>query len=589
MATLAVAPAGPRARRSRCCRRCCDATEAADTALDTSFGPTQQFAKRLPAGRQAARPDDRRGAAVARPGQRAVLAAGARRPADRPDAGGPEHRRHDRRHDDSSSRRPTRSPVLHPQPDPDRQRVDPGSARHDRAAGLPGAVPERRRARRRVGELRRQRPLRARPRPAAATIQVQTPSSRTSGRCSATWCCRRSARARPSPARRRRSTATWPASRTPRRTSTRSTTGGGAVKRAIMIHRTDFIAIIVARRGRDRGRGLHPRAPALVHASSRATTRSRPSSRRGAAVTAGQGQTVDIAGVQVGQVGGVKLENGRAVVTMNIFKKYAPIYQDATVLLRPRTPLKDMYLALDPGTPDRRGGPERRHARASAHAAPTSTSTRSCPRSTPTRATTCCCCCPAARRRSRTPGNTGAAPSPQRGRDLRGVFKRFAPLNRDTQTFTRLLAAAPARTSGARSTTSQVVTKSLGSVNGQLTSLIKSSNTNFPAISSQDANLEQALTLLPGTLQQTIDDARQGARRSRTRARPRCTRCSRSPTRSGRRSQAARPLFSDTTPVIQNQLRPFAVAVQPVAKVLAPASAELAKATPPSGHARSAC
>ena len=37
----------------------------------------------------------------------------------------------------------------------------------------------------------------------------------------------------------------------------------------------------------------------------------------------------------------------------------------------------------------------------------------------------------------------------------------------------------------------------------------------------------------------------------------------------------------DTTPVIQNQLRPFSVAVQPVAKILAPAAAQVAKATPP--------
>ena len=70
-----------------------------------------------------------------------------------------------------------------------------------------------------------------------------------------------------------------------------------------------------------------------------------------AAVTPGQGQAVTIAGVQVGQIGGVTLQDGRAVVTMNIYKKYQPIYNDATVLLRPRTPLKDMYLALDPGTP----------------------------------------------------------------------------------------------------------------------------------------------------------------------------------------------------------------------------------------------
>src|SRR5205085_7671462 len=68
------------------------------------------------------------------------------------------------------------------------------------------------------------------------------------------------------------------------------------------------------------------------------------------AVTSGQGQTIDIAGVTVGQVGGVTVQDGRAVVKMNIYKRYEPIYRNATVLLRPRTPLKDMYLALDPGT-----------------------------------------------------------------------------------------------------------------------------------------------------------------------------------------------------------------------------------------------
>ena len=125
-----------------------------------------------------------------------------------------------------------------------------------------------------------------------------------------------------------------------------------------------------------------------------------------------------------------------------------------------------------------------------------------------------------------------------------------------------------------------MVTKSLGSVDGQLTSLIKSSNTNFPAISSQDANLQQALTLLPGTLQQTSTTLGQGARRSRTRARPTLHALIPFASAFGPALQAARPLFQDTTPVIKNQLRPFSVAVQPLAKLLAPASADLAKATP---------
>src|SRR3954467_15790833 len=67
------------------------------------------------------------------------------------------------------------------------------------------------------------------------------------------------------------------------------------------------------------------------------------------AVVPGQGQTVNIAGVPVGDIGKVELENGRAVVDMKIKRKYAPIYRDATILLRPKTGLKDMFLELDPG------------------------------------------------------------------------------------------------------------------------------------------------------------------------------------------------------------------------------------------------
>ena len=69
------------------------------------------------------------------------------------------------------------------------------------------------------------------------------------------------------------------------------------------------------------------------------------------AVTPGQGQTVTIAGINVGDVSAVELDSGEAVVTMEIDNKYAPlIHHDATLLLRPRTGLNDMTLALDPGT-----------------------------------------------------------------------------------------------------------------------------------------------------------------------------------------------------------------------------------------------
>jgi phospholipid/cholesterol/gamma-HCH transport system substrate-binding protein len=68
------------------------------------------------------------------------------------------------------------------------------------------------------------------------------------------------------------------------------------------------------------------------------------------AVTPGQGQTVRVAGVRVGDISGVDYEDGHAVVTMDIDRKFLPVYRNATILLRPKTGLKDMFLELDPGT-----------------------------------------------------------------------------------------------------------------------------------------------------------------------------------------------------------------------------------------------
>ncbi len=67
-------------------------------------------------------------------------------------------------------------------------------------------------------------------------------------------------------------------------------------------------------------------------------------------VTPGQGQTVNIAGVEVGQIESVRLEGGRALIGMKIQPRYSRVYRDASVLLRPKTGLKDMVAELTPGT-----------------------------------------------------------------------------------------------------------------------------------------------------------------------------------------------------------------------------------------------
>jgi phospholipid/cholesterol/gamma-HCH transport system substrate-binding protein len=69
------------------------------------------------------------------------------------------------------------------------------------------------------------------------------------------------------------------------------------------------------------------------------------------AVTPGQGQTVDIAGIQVGKVTSVELENGHAVVGMDIVPENMKlIHPNATFLLRPKTGLNDMVVEIAPGT-----------------------------------------------------------------------------------------------------------------------------------------------------------------------------------------------------------------------------------------------
>jgi phospholipid/cholesterol/gamma-HCH transport system substrate-binding protein len=174
---------------------------------------------------------------------------------------------------------------------------------------------------------------------------------------------------------------------------------------------------------------------------------------------------------------------------------------------------------------------------------------------------------------------TGAEPSPAAVADLSGTFKRFAPLNRDTKTFTKLLKE---RTVNIRRSIHnlQEVTQALGGVDGRLTSLINSSNTNFAAISSQDANLEDALTLLPGTLQQTTQTLGK-VQAFANQSTPALRGLVPFAHAFGPALRAATPLFRDTTPVIKNQLRPFSVAIQPLARILAPASAKLNVATPP--------
>ena len=286
------------------------------------------------------------------------------------------------------------------------------------------------------------------------------------------------------------------------------------------------------------------------------------------AVVPGQGQTVDIAGVPVGDLAGVKLQNGVARVKLQIKKKYAPVYRDARLLLRPKTGLKDMIIEMDPGTRSAGQLPSGSTLPVANTAPDVNPDEILASLDADTRAYLQILVNSGARAFSH-----GAFTS-----DLRQTFKRFEPTNKD-------LALITGELSKRRRNVAHVVhdlallTTELGKRDSQISSLVTASNTNFRALASQDANIRASLRLLPGTLATgqttlgkvttlanhlgpTLNDLRPTARAL------------------GPALAATRPFLVQTTPIIQNHLRPFArVARQPV-RVLRRAAANLGPLTP---------
>jgi phospholipid/cholesterol/gamma-HCH transport system substrate-binding protein len=297
------------------------------------------------------------------------------------------------------------------------------------------------------------------------------------------------------------------------------------------------------------------------------------------AVTSGQGQSVTIAGVEVGLIGGVQLERGQAVVTMDIYRKYAPIYRNATVLLRPRTPLKDMYLALDPGTASAGRVPEGGTLGIASTQPDIDVDQILGSLDADTR-TYLLLLLSGGAQAFDGKGATASRPSAATAAALAADFKRFAPLDRSALNFAKLLSQRSSSLRGAIHNLN-LVASSLGGVDTQLASLVDASNTDFTAISSQDQQLSQGISLLPGALQQTSSTLGK-VQRFAAASGPALRQLEPFARDLGPALKALKPLAKDTTPVIEKQLEPFASnpGIRKLAATLAPAAASLAKAAP---------
>jgi phospholipid/cholesterol/gamma-HCH transport system substrate-binding protein len=286
------------------------------------------------------------------------------------------------------------------------------------------------------------------------------------------------------------------------------------------------------------------------------------------AVTPGQGQTVDIAGVQVGELSKVRLENGRAIITMRLDEKYeGRIRRDASALLRPKTGLKDMIVELDPGTKGpalREGGripvsetlPD---VNLDEILAALDTDTRDY-------------------LKLLVGGGGEALGGDDGGAALRRAIKRFEPTGKGLREVNEQLATRRGNIRRVIHNFS-LLSDELGDADDQLADFVDNSNAVFESLASQDRNLRATLSKLPTAL----DATQTGLAQTRALA------DELGPTLSSLRPAAralgpslagTRPFLRQTTPIIRDELRPFSRSAQPFVRELRPTMRDLAAATP---------
>jgi phospholipid/cholesterol/gamma-HCH transport system substrate-binding protein len=284
------------------------------------------------------------------------------------------------------------------------------------------------------------------------------------------------------------------------------------------------------------------------------------------AVVAGQGQTLRVAGVKIGDVEDVSLDNGVAVVTFGVDRDFLPVYNDATILMRPQTGLKDMFFEMDPGT-KKSGEIDDGGTVALQNTAPdVNLDDLLASLDSDTQAYLRLLLVGAGK------GLDG------RDKDLGKVLGSLGPLTKDLD---RINSKVAERKDNLRRliTNFNLLTKEVGKSEDSLTSLVRFSNTAVGAIAEQDPSVQRAIQELPGTLQQStktlnhvaafadqlgpaFNDLRPFARNL------------------DEVNASTKKLALKTTPVIQNQIRPFVQSARAPVRDLGPAAADLAKATP---------
>jgi phospholipid/cholesterol/gamma-HCH transport system substrate-binding protein len=285
------------------------------------------------------------------------------------------------------------------------------------------------------------------------------------------------------------------------------------------------------------------------------------------AVTPGQGQSVNVSGVKVGDISGVELKNGYAVVKRSIDPQYQHlVHSDATALLRPKTGLQDMFVELNPGSkqaplvkpgftiPLKNTDPEINLDEVlSSLDADT-------------------------RQYLDLLVNGAGQGLNHNSSELAQVLERFEPTHRD---LARLNGALAQRGRDLQQLVNslQRLNTSLASKKTQIVELIDSSSRVFAALASEEGNISRAVRDLPPTLQQTSITLAKVQRFAQLLG-PTATKLLPAASALPAANHALAALAKPAAPIVQHEIRPFVIAAQPVVRELESPAIKLAKAAP---------
>jgi len=284
-------------------------------------------------------------------------------------------------------------------------------------------------------------------------------------------------------------------------------------------------------------------------------------------VTPGQGQTVQVSGVKIGDITKVSLKEGRAVVGFEVDPGYEDlIHTDAKATLRPRTGLKDMYIQVNPG----RDSAPRAKEGFTIPVGKTLTDVDLDEILANLDVDT--------RDYLRLFINGAGRGLRGRGKDLAEVFRRFGPTFRDLGRVNRAVSQEGA---ALRTTINSLarLNKELAGRDDDLAQLVDSSAATFRAFASEDTNLSTTVRLLPATLK-TASTTLQAVRPFAQQLGPASRELLPAFRALDKANKATRPFALEATPIVRTKIRPFVRESRPLVRDLAPAAAGLSATAP---------